>query len=279
MQVAAHAVPKSEVAEAAPQTAAASADRSSVAWLQRQAGNDATARALGVQRCAGREGCRCEGDEEELRRGAGTLARAVLARKSTAVGGQCAPERTITGTVFHPTAEKETAVANKIVAGSTAALTRQNIKLELQLKPFIELFETDLTTNRGEPNEERMIRTEAHLCQLMGELETRRTKAGVVVLVAPFGGEICNGGAIACYMPNLGKHCGTLKNIKRLIVVDTFAPEDELGEVLAHEIGHHADWPQYRHPTEKGNYLNFGKNRDHYSPDVLQNMCSKDMQF
>jgi len=49
--------------------------------------------------------------------------------------------------------------------------------------------------------------------------------------------------------------------------------------VLAHEIGHHADWPQYRHPTEKGNYLNFGKGRDHYSDDVLQNMCGKSMQF
>ena len=181
--------------------------------------------------------------------------------------------------VFHPMAEKETAAAKKIIEGSTAALTKQNISLELVRKPFIELFDTDLTTNHGEPNEERMIRTEAHLCQVMGALENQRQVSGVVVLVAPFGGEICNGGAIACYMPNLGKHCGTLKNLKRLIVVDTFAPEDELGQVLAHEIGHHADWPQYRHPTEKGNYLNFGKGRDHYSPDVLQNMCSKPMQF
>ena len=219
------------------------------------------------------------GDAELLRAGGGALHRAVLARKSTAVDGRCEPSRSITGVVFHPMAEKETAAAKKIIEGSTAALTKQNISLELVRKPFIELFDTDLTTNHGEPNEERMIRTEAHLCQVMGALENQRQVSGVVVLVAPFGGEICNGGAIACYMPNLGKHCGTLKNLKRLIVVDTFAPEDELGQVLAHEIGHHADWPQYRHPTEKGNYLNFGKGRDHYSPDVLQNMCSKSMQF
>ena len=226
---------------------------------------------VGVQRRAG--------DAELLRAGGGALHRAVLARKSTAVDGRCEPSRSITGVVFHPMAEKETAVAKKIIEGSTAALSKQNISLELVRKPFIELFDTDLTTNHGEPNEERMIRTEAHLCQVMGALENQRQVSGVVVLVAPFGGEICNGGAIACYMPNLGKHCGTLKNLKRLIVVDTFAPEDELGQVLAHEIGHHADWPQYRHPTEKGNYLNFGKGRDHYSPDVLQNMCSKSMQF
>ena len=226
---------------------------------------------VGVQRRAG--------DAELLRAGGDALHRAVLARKSTAVDGRCEPSRSITGVVFHPMAEKETAAAKKIIEGSTAALTKQNISLELVRKPFIELFDTDLTTNHGEPNEERMIRTEAHLCQVMGALENQRQVSGVVVLVAPFGGEICNGGAIACYMPNLGKHCGTLKNLKRLIVVDTFAPEDELGQVLAHEIGHHADWPQYRHPTEKGNYLNFGKGRDHYSPDVLQNMCSKSMQF
>jgi hypothetical protein len=207
------------------------------------------------------------------------LHRAVLARKSTAVKGRCEPSRSITGVVFHPMAEKETALAKKIIEGSTAALTRQNISLELVRKPFIEFLDTDLTTNRGETNEERMIRSEAHLCQVMGALENQRQTSGVVVLVAPIGGAICNGGAIACYMPSLGKHCGTLKNINRLIVVDTFAPEDELGQVLAHEIGHHADWPQYRHPTEKGNYLNFGKGRDHYSDDVLQNMCSKSMQF
>jgi hypothetical protein len=219
------------------------------------------------------------GDDALLRAGGSALHRAVLARKSKAAGGRCEPSRSITGVVFHPMAEKETAVAKKIIEGSTAALSKQNISLELVRKPFLELFDTDLTTHHGEPNEERMIRTETHLCQVMGALENQRTTSGVVVLVAPFGGEICNGGAIACYMPNLGKHCGTLKNLKRLIVVDTFAPEDELGQVLAHEIGHHADWPQYRHPTEKGNYLNFGKGRDHYSPDVLQNMCGKSMQF
>ena len=261
MQVAVHAEERAPAVEA-PRPAARARD--SLTLLR-------PAPPVGVRRRAG--------DAELLRAGAGALHEAVLARKSTAVDGRCEPSRSITGVVFHPTAEKETAVAKKIIEGSTAALTKQNIGLELVRKPFIELFDTDLTTNHGEPNEERMIRTEAHLCQVMGALENQRQVSGVVVLVAPFGGEICNGGAIACYMPNLGKHCGTLKNLKRLIVVDTFAPEDELGQVLAHEIGHHADWPQYRHPTEKGNYLNFGKGRDHYSPDVLQNMCSKSMQF
>ena len=261
MQVAVHAEERAPAVDA-PRSAATA--RESRALLRPPA-------PIGVQRRTG--------DEELLRAGGGALHRAVLARKSTAVGGRCEPSRSITGVVFHPMAEKETTVAKKIIEGSTAALTKQNISLELVRKPFIELFDTDLTTNRGEPNEERMIRTQNHLCQVMGALENQRTVSGVVVLVAPFGGAICNGGAIACYMPNLGKHCGTLKNLKRLIVVDTFAPEDELGQVLAHEIGHHADWPQYRHPTEKGNYLNFGKGRDHYSPDVLQNMCGKSMQF
>lgn len=261
MQVAVHAEERSPAVEA-PRPAARARDSLT---LPRPPA------PVGVQRRAG--------DAELLRAGGGALHRAVLARKSTAVDGRCEPSRSITGVVFHPMAEKETALAKKIIEGSTAALTKQNISLELVRKPFIEFLDTDLTTNRGEPNEERMIRSEAHLCQVMGALENQRQVPGVVVLVAPFGGEICNGGAIACYMPNLGKHCGTLKNLKRLIVVDTFAPEDELGQVLAHEIGHHADWPQYRHPTEKGNYLNFGKGRDHYSPDVLQNMCSKSMQF
>jgi hypothetical protein len=219
------------------------------------------------------------GDAELMRAGAGALHRAVLARKSTAVGGRCEPKRSITGVVFHPMAEKETAVAKKIIEGSTAALTKQNISLELVRKPFIELFDTDLTTHYGEANEERIIQTETHLCQVMGALENQRSVSGVVVLVAPLGTALCNGNAVACYMPNLGKHCGTLKNLKRLIVVDTFAADDQLGELLAHEIGHHAEWPQYRHPTEKGNYMGFGKGRDHYSDDVLQNMCSKSMQF
>jgi hypothetical protein len=260
MLAAAHAAPTTEAAPP-PQAAA----RAGIAAPPQRP------RPIRLQRRAG--------DDELLRAGAGALRQAVLARKSTAVNGRCEPARSITGVVFHPMAEKETTVAKKIIEGSTAALTKQGISLELVRKPFIELFDTDLTTNHGEPNEERMIRTETHLCQVMGALENQRQVSGVVVLVAPFGGEICNGGAIACYMPNLGKHCGTLKNLKRLIVVDTFAPEDELGQVLAHEIGHHADWPQYRHPTEKGNYLNFGKGRDHYSPDVLQNMCGKSMQF
>jgi hypothetical protein len=237
---------------ATPPSTAAPLTPGSIAWLQRNAGNAATGRALALMRATS---------------------------KSVASGGQCTPARKITGVVFHPAAEKETEVAKKIVAGSTSALQRQNIELDLQIKPFVELFGTDLTTNRGEPNEERMIRTEGQLCALMAELEPLRSRAGVVVLVAPFAGEVCSGGAIACYMPNLGKHCGTLKTIKRMILVDTFAPEDELGEVLAHELGHHADWPQYRHPTEPRNYLNFGKGRDHYFPDVLQNMCSKDFQF
>ncbi len=261
MQVAVHAEERAP-AVAAPRPAAAA--RESLTLLRPPA-------PVGVRSRAG--------DAELLRAGGGALHRAVLARKSTAVNGRCEPSRSITGVVFHPMAEKETAVAKKIIEGSTAALTKQNISLELVRKPFIELFDTDLTTNRGEPNEERMIRSEAHLCQVMGALENQRTVSGVVVLVAPLGTAICNGNAVACYLPNLGKHCGTLKNLKRLIVVDTFAPEDELGQVLAHEIGHHADWPQYRHPTEKGNYLNFGKGRDHYSDDVLQNMCSKSMQF
>jgi hypothetical protein len=79
------------------------------------------------------------------------LHRAVLARKSTAVKGRCEPSRSITGVVFHPMAEKETALAKKIIEGSTAALTRQNISLELVRKPFIEFLDTDLTTNRGRP--------------------------------------------------------------------------------------------------------------------------------
>lgn len=277
MQVAAHAAPEPVPAEPAPERA--QADRGSLAWLQRHAGNAATSRAIGIQRRGGGS-CRCEGDEEQLRHGARALSRAVLARKSVARDGQCDPVRTITGTVFHPAADKETAVAQKIVAGSTTALQKQGIALDLEIKPFVELFETDLTRNRGESNEERMIRTEVQLCALMAELESLRTRAGVVVLVAPFAGEICNGGAIACYMPNLGKHCGTLKHLKQMIIVDTFAPDDELGEVLAHELGHHADWPQYRHADqEPGNYLAFGKGRDHYWPDVLQNMCSKSFQF
>jgi len=274
-------------AQAEPERAPAAADPHPALTLQRRAGNAATARALGIQRCGGRP-CQCEGDEEELLRGGAALSRAVGARravqrekkvKSVGKDGKCTPGRTITGVVFHPAAEKETAVAKRIVEGSAAALKKQDITLDLTLQPFLEMGDGDFTTRRGEPDEDRRINSDVALCALMGHLETMRTKAGVVILVAPFGGEVCGGGAIACYMPNLGKNCGTLKNLKRMIIVNTFAPEDEQGEVLAHELGHHADWPKYRHPTEPHNYLNFGKGRDHYFPDVLDQMCSKSFQF
>src|SRR4051794_22405959 len=279
---------EAQPAEAARAPAATVPRAGTAMWLQRQAGNAVTARAAGIQRCGG-TACRCEADEEELRRGGAALSRAVAARrgvqrektpKSAGKDGKCSPGRTITGVVFHPAAEKETAVAKRIVAGSTAALAAQDIKLELQLKPFLEMGDGDFTSHRGDADEDRMIRSNTQLCPLMANLETMRTRSGAVILVAPFAGEVCSGGAIACYMPNLGKHCGgILTNLKRMILVDTFAAEDNLDQVLAHELGHHADWPLYRHPTEPKNYLNFGKDRDHYFPDVLDKMCSKSFQF
>lgn len=62
--------------------------------------------------------------------------------------------------------------------------------------------------------------------------------------------------------------------------------EDQLGQVLAHELGHHAGEPQRGDPTTYGhefhdprNYMGVEKDRDHYRSELLDRMCKVSFQF
>lgn len=210
----------------------------------------------------------------------------MLARKpapSVRKGSKCEPARTIPGVVFVPWRDKEVEVANKAVEGSKKALANQSIVLDLQVKPFLELGNLDF----GDEDEgTRTVSSYNQVCAMMEELEWRRSKPGIVVLVVPFSGEICHNHGQACYVPNLKDKCPALKSTRRLIIVGRFMSDDDLGEVLAHELGHHAgrrlsaDSAEYGHEEyDKGNYMNYGKNRDHYRSELLDRMCGISFVF
>jgi hypothetical protein len=279
-------------APAAP-TAAAAAPRAAplspaaVLQLQRSAGNAALARMLSsptrpqLQRCGSSCGCtKCSTDELEDERSPRVLARkpATSVRK----GSKCEPQRTISGVVFVPWRDEEVAVANKAVEGSKKALANQAIALDLEVKPFLELGNLDFS----DEHDNRTVSSYDQVCAMMEELEWRRSKAGIVVLVVPISGEICQGHGQACYVGNLKDRCPALKSTRRLIIVGRFMSEDDLGEVLAHELGHHAgrrlspDSAEYGHEEyDKGNYMNYGRNRDHYRNELLDRMCGISFQF
>lgn len=259
-----------------------------VLQLQRSAGNAALARMLGsppqrqLQRCGASCRCtKCSGEqlvEEKFPR--------VLARKTPASvrkGGKCEPERRISGIVFVPWREEEVAIANKAVEGSKKALANQSIVLDLQVKPFLELG----NLNFSDENDGRTVKSYDQVCAMMEELEYMRSKPGVVVLVVPISGEVCGGHGQACYVGDLKDRCPALKNTRRLIIVGRFMSESDLGEVLAHELGHHAGRPQRHDPTtygheayDKDNYMNFGSaNRNHYRSELLDRMCGLSFQF
>jgi hypothetical protein len=273
---------------AAPVAGQASLTPAAVLQLQRSAGNAALARMLSsppsrqLQRCGSSCGCtKCSAEDLHDQR----LAR-VLARQkpppSVRKGGRCEPPRTISGVVFVPWLDKEVEVANKAVQGSKKALANQAITLDLEVKPYLELGNLSIS----DENDNRTVSSYDQVCLIMEELESRRSKPGVVVLVVPISGEICAGHGQACYVPNLKDRCPALKYTRRLIIVGRFMSEDDLGEVLAHELGHHAgrklsaDSTEYGHEEyDKGNYMNYGKNRDHYRSELLDRMCGISFVF
>jgi hypothetical protein len=257
--------------------------------LQRASGNAALARLLApsspgrqLQRCGG-GACRCVECSDELDP---VLTRRTLARtpkeKSIRKDGRCEPARTIPGVVFVPYVDEEIAVAKKAIEGSTKALAKQNITLDLELKPFLELDNLDFTDQNGN----RTVNSYAQVGMMMEQLEPVRSKPGVVVLVVPISGAICQGHGQACYVPDLKEKYPWLKYTKRLIILGRFTSESELGEVLAHELGHHAGRPQPNDPTPYGheeydahNYMNYGQGRDHYRNELLDRMCGISFQF
>jgi len=184
--------------------------------------------------------------------------------------------------VFVPAREEEIAVAKKAVDGSTKALAKQNITLDLQVKPYLEIGDLSI----ADEHDNRTVSSYTTVCALLHQLEPMRSKSGVVVLVVPISGEVCSGHGMACYVGNLGDKCGGLSSIKKVIILGRFMAEDQIAQVLAHELGHHAGAPQRNDPTTWGhefndrrNYMGVDKDRDHYRSELLDRMCKVSFQF
>lgn len=200
---------------------------------------------------------------------------------SVAKAGKCSPPKTIQGIVFVPARDDEIAVAKKAVDGSTKALAKQDITLDLDVKPYLELEGRDITDKDGL----RTVSSYTSLCALLRDLEPLRSKPGIVVIVVPISGEICSGHGMACYVPNMGDKCGG-GTPKKVIVLGRFMAEDQIAQVLAHELGHHAGQPQPGDPTtwghepyDKRNYMGYEADRDHYRAELLDRMCKVSFQF
>jgi hypothetical protein len=184
--------------------------------------------------------------------------------------------------VFVPARDEEIAVAKKAVDGSTKALAKQNITLDLLVKPYLEIGDLSI----ADEHDNRTVSSYTTVCALLHQLEAMRSKSGVVVLVVPISGEVCSGHGMACYVPNLGEKCGGLTSIKKVIILGRFMAEDQLGQVLAHELGHHAGESQRGDPTAYGhefhdprNYMGVESNREHYRSELLDRMCKVSFQF
>jgi hypothetical protein len=281
----------------------------SILALQRRAGNTAARRLVAaraatrsLQRCG--SDCHCttcsapskvEDDEAILEDGGQLLREAVAERsllrqakaKSVAKGGRCEPQRTISGTVFVSYEDQDMTAARTMLDGSRQALAKQNINLDFDVKPFLELDNLVIENSKGE----RTVDSYDQVCTLMTELEQRRTKSGAVVLVVPISGAMCSGDGEACYIENFRwNHCSWLKNTIRLIIVGSFTPKALLPTVLAHELGHHAgrststDPNYYGHePYDNSNYMGppdkVTGTRDHYRSELLDRMCRVSFQF
>jgi hypothetical protein len=256
----ARSVPASRVSGPGPDLAAPSAPALSAAGLlglQRSAGNAAVGRLLGgrpLQRDAKKP------------------------PKSVRKGDRCEPGRTISGTVFVPFRDKEVALAQRAVDGSTKALAKQNITLDLDVKPFLELDYLNMTKE----DESRTVDSYAQVCLMLGQLNPLRTKPGIVVLVVPISGEICANHGMACYVPDMGDRCGVPGVPSKVIILGTFMAEDQVPQVLAHELGHHAGVPPRSEPNgshwgheehDPHNYMGYNPDRDHYRPELLERMC------
>jgi hypothetical protein len=80
----------------------------------------------------------------------------------------------------------------------------------------------------------------------------------------------------------MGDRCGVPGVPSKVIILGTFMAEDQVPQVLAHELGHHAGEPPRTDPNgahwghepyDKGNYMGYNADRDHYRPELLERMC------
>ncbi|HEY5143575.1 MAG TPA: hypothetical protein VII98_08745 [Solirubrobacteraceae bacterium] len=262
--------------------------------LQRSVGNAAATRlataapARRLQRHCGGD-CGCATCSEKLDAPSPQDAGRNRKVKSVRKGERCDPARTIQGTVFVPWRDEEIAVARKAVDGSTKALAKQNIVLDFDIRPFLELDDLNITDR---DTELRTVSSYGQVCAMLRQLAPMRTKPGVVVLVVPISGEICGSHGAACYVPDLDDRCGpSMPSVlstppSRVIIVGRFMQESQLAEVLAHELGHHAGRPQRgdpalwdHEPYDPHNYMGFGADRDHYRSELLDRMCKVSFQF
>jgi hypothetical protein len=183
-----------------------------------------------------------------------------------------------------PAREEEVAVANSAVEGSRKALADQNIILDLDINQFLELDDLAFTDKAGD----RSVDSYGTVCLMMQQLAPRVRKPGIIVLMVPISGEICQGHGRACYVPQFGSKCPTMISVlgrvpDRLIILGRF---NTTPTTLAHELGHHAGEPQPRDPRTFGheeydphNYMGFDDQRDHYRDELLDRMCSVSFQF
>ena len=281
--------PPRPIAAGTPLTAAG------VQWLQRHAGNRATAALMASRavspprRALLRDGQSCASCAAGKDKAAAPVPAST--KPSHRKGKACEPARTIPGTLFVPWRDDEVARANDAVQGSKDALAKQNILLDIEVLPFLELGDLDFTERKkGEEEGTRSVGSYATVCRMMRELAFRRRRGGVVILMVPFHGEICGNHGKACYVPDFGADKCLVFSLlaasrvpDRLIILGKFGTEPR---TLAHELGHHAGQPQRGDPTiygheeyDKGNYMNYPEPRDHYRDELLERMCSVSFQF
>jgi hypothetical protein len=191
--------------------------------------------------------------------------------KSVAVNGSCVPTKSITGTFLVPAADAGDAAT--MVADSKAALAGNGITLDMTVKPFAKLFDTDFGAS---------VDTNDQLCGLMRALKPHITQGGVVILMVPINGtEICDGPAEGCYKAKFGLQCGGDVGVSKLIVLNSFTAKSSCpATIVAHEIGHAAGQPGHRDRSgTKGDYMGFTCPRDHFHPDDLSLVCGARLRF
>jgi hypothetical protein len=206
------------------------------------------------------------------------------APKSVRKGKACEPARTIQGVLFVPARDDEVTVARGAVEGSRRALANQNIILDVEIDQFLELGDLAFSDKDGD----RSVDSYGTVCSMMRELVPRVRRPGIVVLMVPISGEICQGHGSSCYVPDFGSMCPSMISLlgrvpERLIILGRF---NTTPTTLAHELGHHAGQPQRRDPRTFGheeydphNYMGFNDQRDHYRDELLDRMCSVSFQF
>jgi hypothetical protein len=193
-------------------------------------------------------------------------------KPSKPVKGRCEPNKVISGTMFADVDHLGTAA--QMLAGTATALAAQNVTLDIALSGA-------LSDGSGPINSDTALCD--HVRARLGPAGITRTKSGVLIFVAPFGGPICSGHAQACFMPDFGSTCPELATSpKQLILISPFASTCP-PTTLAHELGHAAGIGGHRE-FDPGNYMGFGCPRDHYtdaSPpnDDLTKVCAAPLRF